>query len=181
VGFLYIMKKSIFKLWRNYLYPDSLLDSMAKPNDPIKNVPSEDTGDLVEDSMLQEFQEYVQEARNFFKNVNPYTPDPLKPYMDKADQFLIRHTGRSYQDLLRNIDATPFESADFELLPKQGLKKMLFDYRARVYLAALDSYERAHPEDDLGVLLKKIQGARIPPIKKEADEPVYNALLELLI
>ncbi len=67
-----------------------------------------------------------------------------------------------------------FKEDDFALLAKSGIKRNIFDYRAKVYLVALASAEEKgfNLEDAINEISKSI----IMPIKKQKNEPTWDYL-----
>lgn len=133
----------------------------------------------INDRSLDRFVTHLFDALHFFETVDPYDtpPDPREPYLGKADAFLRKHAGIGYQELLKLTPVRQLTEEDYALISPR-FKKSLFDYRARLYLAALDSCDREGipiPE-----LLPKIRDATIPPIKREAREPTFELLLRYL-
>ena len=62
-----------------------------------------------------------------YDGVDPYVSDPLKPFTDKADDFLRSHAGTSYKSFLRRARPEEFTENDFGKLPdKKKLRKRLF-------------------------------------------------------
>ena len=131
------------------------------------------------DRYLDTFIDKLSESISFMDDVDPYVPEPLKPMKDKIDGFLLRHGAVRYDDFLRGINPHDLHGGDFSLLIKRNLKRRLFDYRARIYLSALASCEE---EEGLPLeeLLLKVKRATVYPIKKEENEPTYDAILNLL-
>ncbi|MEK6936593.1 MAG: hypothetical protein AABW58_00820 [Nanoarchaeota archaeon] len=144
-----------------------------KSKEPIK-------GMEIEDSSITDYLNYVDQALNFFESVDTRKPEPFKPYLDKADKFLRKHAGISYEDFLNLTDAAQIQEDDFALLPKDNLRRRLFVFRARAYLSALEIFENQHPEIDIKDLLKKIKQAKIPGLKKGEKEPVLEKIIEVL-
>jgi len=132
------------------------------------------TGDEALDTFIDE----LADAMDFFTTVNPYTPNPLKPYLDKADTFLRKYAGIGYRQFLQRTNPKTLKGDDFDLAAKTGLKKKLFQERAELYLAALDSCDKAGI--NIAELVTKIRKVRILPIKKDEIEPVFEKIIEAL-
>ncbi len=83
----------------------------------------------------------------------------------------------SYPELQARAPIRDLNEEDYGLVTPP-IKKRLFDFRARLYLAALDACD----QEDMPIseLLPKIRDAVIPPIKKEACEPTFEILLTYL-
>lgn len=131
------------------------------------------------DRELDIFGEEIARFMGMWDGVNPYSKDPLKPIYNRAMRFLQRHSKISYSDLVKGVNYDGLEEGDFALLQKRGLRKRLFDYRAVLYLAALDSCEERglNPEE----VMKQVQDAQIRPIKKQQHEPTFDYLRDKLL
>jgi len=102
--------------------------------------------------------------------------DALKEITNKADAFLRRHVKISYEDFLKQVKPEEFTGNDFGNLPaKRKLRRRLFEHRAMLYLSALEDTERKGY--DLDELLREIKQGIIPYLKKERDEPTFQAIL----
>lgn len=109
------------------------------------------------------------------KVMDPYSPSPLQELDDKVNAFLRKHASITYPELAAALDVKSLTTDDFSLLGKVGLKRRLFDFRAKTYLAALASTEERG--FDLQQVLQEISEARIFPLKKEQDEPTFTYIL----
>ena len=114
-----------------------------------------------------------------FDGIDPYVKNPLNVITDKADAFLRRHAGISYEDFLMQAKPETFTENDFGDLPdKKKLRRRLFEHRARLYLSALEDVEKeGHNIDEL---LRDIEEATIPYIKRERYEPTFQEILRVL-
>ncbi|MEK6950242.1 MAG: hypothetical protein AABX13_00775 [Nanoarchaeota archaeon] len=156
-------------------FPDSR-DKVIAPR--ITTTPPTPVDKAIENKTVESFFNYMAEAKTFFDTVNPYSPQPLKPYLDKADSFLRRHAGISYEELLRQVNPATLEGGYYDLLTKDSLKRKLFNYRARVYLAALQRCE----EEGLNLeeIITTVRTVRLPLIKKEEKEAAFEIIFNLL-
>lgn len=130
------------------------------------------------DRYQAEFDRYVRmiyATEEALHRVDPYEKEPLKTLTDKVNSFLQRHTGLSYEEFVRRANPYDFDKNDYSIMPKKALKRRLFDHRAYLYLCALDDCEREGANIEL--LLQRISEERIPFLKKEPDEPTFDAIL----
>lgn len=132
-------------------------------------------GQLTGDSSLDAFLRRLDESIHFFNGVDAYSSQAFKPYIDKADRILLRHAKMMYDEFLRQVKADDLDGIAFRELPF-GLKKRLFDHRAKYYLNALDSCEQ--DGFDVIYIMSKIGHLRIFPLKDEKEEPTYQILLK---
>lgn len=130
------------------------------------------------DADIASFLKHASESLAFFEDVDPYSPEPMKPYLDKANRFLERYGDTNYDSFIRGVDVRSLRGKDFDDAPKNSIKKRLFIYRARVLLSALDSC--AQEGIDIPSLLKKLKGVPVPCIKEGDNEPTYQKILEQL-
>ncbi len=123
--------------------------------------------------------ELLSREMQIYDGVDPYEKDALKSITDKADSFLKRHAGISYDDFLRQSNPEIFTENDFGKLPEgKNLRRRLFEHRARLYLSSLEDFEqRGH---DVSKLLPEIQQSTIPYLKKEKDEPTFREIMKVL-
>jgi len=132
-------------------------------------------GDLYFDCFLGHL---VNEMMAYDK-INPYIENPLKPLNDKVNAFLQRHVGISYLEFVDQTKPEDFEEEDFEFLPrKKNLRRRLFDFRARLVIAALADTEKQGL--NLEEILDAIKDETIPLIKREKEEPTFKAILKIL-
>jgi hypothetical protein len=120
----------------------------------------------------------MAESMAFDELVDVYSEDPFKPLDTLIDNFLEKHAGKNYDEFSKEIKLEKINYGDFDKLEKRGLKKKLFDYRARIYLAALSSAEKQGY--DLSKLIEHVQDSEILPIKKSKREPVFEYISEAL-
>ncbi len=142
------------------------------------DAPSLDCRDSLDSKCQAEFDRYVKkiyETEEALYRVDPYEKKPLKALTDKVNDFLQRHAGLNYEEFVRRADPYSFNENDYSIMPKKALKRRLFDYRACLYLCALDDCEMEGANIEL--LLQRISKERIPFLKKEQDEPTFNAIL----
>src|SRR3989344_8020996 len=127
--------------------------------------------DAYVESLSREMQTYDE--------ADPYKKDALKEITNKADAFLKRHAGISYENFLRQSKPETFTENDYGSLPeRKNLRRRLFEHRARLYLSALDDFEsRGY---DVLELLPEIQQSTIPYLKKERDEPTFREIMKVL-
>ena len=99
------------------------------------------SGDETFDPYLDLLLDMIKE----YQNINPYTKDPLRPLTSKADAFLARHSGKSFEDFLKGVNPNEFTSGDYKYLPaKKNIKRRYFRYKSLLYLSALEHYERKY-------------------------------------
>lgn len=127
------------------------------------------------DPSLDRYIRQISAEMRAIDNIDPYEKDTTKPSRAKVDHFLRTHTGMTYEEFVAQCHPETFDTGDFPKYPKTALKRRLFDYRARLYLAALDNCERQG--ENIPSLLVKIQEGKIPFIKKSRDEPTFSAIL----
>lgn len=127
--------------------------------------------DAYVESLSREMQKYDE--------ADPYKNDALKDITDRADSFLKRHAGISYEDFLRQSKPETFTENDYGSLPeRKNLRRRLFEHRARLYLASLEDFEQRGY--DVSELLPEIQKSIIPYLKKERDEPTFREIMKVL-
>ncbi len=97
---------------------------------------------------------------------------------EKVNSFLQRHAGLDYEEFVIRANPYGFDNEDYSVLPKNALKRRLFDHRAYLYLSALEDCEKEGA--DIEDLLEQISNGRIPFIKKEKDEPTFNSIRDVL-
>ena len=115
----------------------------------------------------------------FYDTFYPRSKSPTKPIDDKINLFLNKHAGVNYSEFIKNINFEDFNENDYGSLPNSGLKKKLFEYRAKLYLGALAvAEERGF---DVKTVLAEISQSKICPIKKEINEPTFDYISELLV
>ena len=121
----------------------------------------------------------LSRAMQDYDLIDPHAIDALKPLTDKADAFLKRHAGISYQDFLRQSRPEDFVGNDYgKLPPRRNLRRRLFRHRTMLYLAALEDYEKLR--HDVGEVLTEIRKRKIPYLKKELNEPTLEEILNVL-
>ena len=161
-----------------------LKQSMRNEDKPQYNLPkggdapSLDCRDSLDGKCQAEFDRYVRkiyETEEALQRVDPYEKKPLRALTDKVNGFLQRHAGLNYEEFVRRVNPYNFNGSDYSIMPKKALKRRLFDHRAYLYLCALDDCEREGANIEL--LLQRISEERIPFLKKEQNEPTFNAIL----
>nr|MBI4156674.1 hypothetical protein [Candidatus Woesearchaeota archaeon] len=135
---------------------------------------------LRSDPELSYFVKAMAESMAFLDLLDENSSNPTEQLDSKINSFLIKYLNTTYRDLIKKVDFDSFNSNDYGEIPKSklNLKKRLFDYRARLYLASLAAADQAN--FNLDSLLEKIHTSRIYPIKKEIDEPTFNYLRKYL-
>ena len=169
-------EKSIFGKGLEYSMRDEGKPKYDLPKG--KDAPSLDCKDSLDGKCQAEFDRYVRkiyETEEALHRVDPYEKKPLKALTDKVNRFLQRHAGLNYEEFVRRVNPCDFNENDYSLMPKKALKRRLFDHRAYLYLCALDDCEREGANIEL--LLQRISEERIPFLKKEQNEPTFNAIL----
>lgn len=154
-------------------------------SEPVKNVQdfhiTQDEGTIRypahSDTSLRIFMQAMAEAIQFYDSVHVYDERPTQPLDDKINSFLMRNTGSTFEEFTNDVEIDGYGD-EFVMLAKRGLKFRLFNYRARVYLAALAAAEDAGyaPKE----VLRKLKLITVSPIKKSRDEPVFEYLAEKL-
>lgn len=130
------------------------------------------------DSQMNFFMGALSEAMAFTDLYDVRSENPTQALDVKVDEFLLKHTGTDYQIFASNVDYTGIDTGDFAIIPKDSLKRRLFNFRAKAYLSALAATEeKGH---DLGSLIKKIASTTIYPIKKNETEPVFDYVKDVL-
>jgi len=123
--------------------------------------------------------EFLAREMQTYDKADPYKKDALKEMNDKADAFLRRHAGISYEYFLRQSKPETFTENDYGNLPeRKNLRRRLFEHRARLYLSSLEDCEQNG--FDILKLLPQIQESTIPYIKKERDEPTFREIMKVL-
>ena len=102
----------------------------------------------------------------------------LNPMYARVDEFLRAHTGMGYEDFIRSARPEELITEDYGKLPPK-MRRRLFDYRARLHVAALEHCESIGL--DISEILTKASSIKIPFVKKESAEPAFDKLAELLI
>lgn len=114
----------------------------------------------------------ITELMAFYDTFNPRSMAPTKPIEDKINLFLKKHTGANYSEFIKMIRFEDFNDGDYSSISNSGLKKKLFNYRAKLYLGAL-----AVAEDsgfDVKTVLAEISQSKIYPIKKEINDRTFD-------
>ncbi len=118
------------------------------------------------------FMAAIAEILALRKVTDPYSPSPLQSLEDKVRTFLQTHTSMNYAEFAAGFDVDDIAVNDYGLLGKAGLKRKLFDFRAKTFLAALAATEERG--FDLQHVLQEVSDAKIIPLKKERDEPTFT-------
>jgi hypothetical protein len=172
------------------IFGKALHYSMGKEDKPKydlskrEDTPSLDYGDFISKAKTGKpsFDAYVESLSGemqTYDGADPYKKDALKGITDKADAFLKRHAGISYEDFLRQSKPETFTENDYGKLPeRKNLRRRLFEHRARLYLSSLEDFEQRGY--DLHELLPEIQQSTIPYLKKERDEPTFREIMKVL-
>ncbi len=133
------------------------------------------TGNQSFDAYLESLSREMQ----IFDSIDPYKMNALVPLTNKADAFLRKHAGISYEDFLRQAKPEDFTGNDYGSLPeKRNLRRRLFKHRSMLYLSALEDAERRGY--NLKELLQEVEQRTIPYLKKERDEPTFQEILKVL-
>ena len=127
---------------------------------------------------LRYFYHKLAEEMDSLDKINPYGHNPMQPSQDKSNAFLMRHAGLTYKEFVRKSKPEALAVEDYGQLEKSALKKKLFEYRAKLYLSALEESEK-HGFDAY-LILRMIKTRNIPPIKKNSQEPTYQSILNAL-
>ncbi len=158
----------------------------SKPNYLLNslNECSLDPKDLFEEFKIGDrfFDAYLSSISlnmKLYDSIDPYKKGALKPITDKADSFLMRHSGISFEQFLRKSNPEEFIDEDFGELPKKkNLRRRLFEHRTRLYLSALEDCENLGI--DINEILLRVRVGKIPYLKKNSDEPSFKEILKTL-
>ena len=140
----------------------------------IANLAKYRTGDAELDSYIS----FLGEALSSYENIDPRSKEQLESYMNRIDRFLEKYAGITYSEFVNQADPQDIRGNDFNLIDNPRLKRRLFEFRAKLYLTALDSWDQKGL--NLENILEKIKSAKIPYIKKEETEPTFERILEIL-
>lgn len=133
------------------------------------------TGNADFDTYLQQLEKEIQN----YEEIDPYKKEPMKQLDNKVNDFLVKHASISYHDFKMIAQPDSFETDDYRLLPKRkNLRKRLFDYRAKMLIAALANSESL--VSNLDDLIRTIKDRKIPYIKNDANEPTFMAIAKIL-
>lgn len=108
--------------------------------------------------------------------IDPYQVQPFKPFQAKVRKFLKERLQTDYETFVGSAKPERMTTDDFSQLPKGRLRKRLFDYRLRLYLAALEDCVAGGY--DPGRIITELKTRQIPALKKDAHEPVFNELYD---
>jgi competence CoiA-like predicted nuclease len=128
------------------------------------------------------FDAYVESLSGemqIYDGADPYKKDALKGITDKADAFLKRHAGISYEDFLRQSKPETFTENDYENLPE---RTRYFERDVSTGLAALADIE--DEGYDVGEVLRELKGKkrfyeRIDSLVNQRPEDYLVQLLEI--
>ena len=123
--------------------------------------------------------ELLSREMQTYDEADPYKKDALRSITNKADAFLRRHGGISYEDFLRQSNPETITESDYGNRPeRKNLRRILFEHRARLYLSSLEEFEQRGY--DVSELLPEIQQSTIPYLKKEGHEPTFKEIMKVL-
>ena len=131
-----------------------------------------------EDPAMNQFLKAFVEAMVFFDTFDVYAPNPTRQFDKLVDDFLMQHTGKTYEEFRRGAHAYSIDRNDYGKVAKKGLRGKLFRYRSKLYLSALAAVTAKGVE--LERILDQVHDAVILPIKKEKDEPTFEYIREFL-
>ena len=94
----------------------------------------------------------------------------------KVSDFLQKHMGMNYKEFVEEANPYGFEEVEFSNTEK-SIKRRLFDYKAYLYLSALEECEKEGI--DINLLIKKIGREKIPYLKPDKNEPTFNRIVKI--
>ncbi len=150
--------------WKNKENIDSLTSNY---NDYLNN---NKTGKASFDSFLELLLENKKELEVEYSKAN-------KLQDKKANSFLEKHLNISYSTFVDKSKPETFHNHSYALINRGGIKRSLFDARAKLYLSTLNDFEKSG--GDLNKVLGEIREEEVPFIKKAKErEPTFEAIYE---
>ena len=124
--------------------------------------------------VVGEFKRKVRETADHIRHLNE-TADiaGYSVFRERTEMFCREVLDKEYESILNRINFDSFDEEDYKSLERSGLKRKLFDYRARIYLDTLKVF--AEKGQNLITLFDSLKSVQLPPIKHEnAPDQTYN-------